>query len=566
MSEKGFFGELLLPHKDLKRDDLWEIRRLLHEVITPPSVDVSRMFLACQKLSFTAVTVQDVPRLMLADYDALIKFMNGEKEAVSPSEFYKAVEGSGLRNYARLLRILDIQITTMSKTALRRFVIVAKRLQTMNEIRVPESFKNEPFDLNNVDPQLLVLLNIRVSERGGKLGWKLTITDRFKLGAVFHCSIYDDCQCKFCRSFDGNRRGVISLEQVADKLGVSMDVLMMLNENGAVITFMEENDDVLSEDNMDEIKDLLYEKLASENELQHLNRKYRITDKVFLLLGIELIAVHNQFHLLKKDFKRLSHVASFVVKNARRWDTSSFMANLDGDVLVLFGIQSSLTSEDYRRIAEIVKILLPTAKISIPGEVVELTEEDLAEFDSVVKLPHNEKTTKKRSKKVKPLAVVATTTVDDDADGDEGDDLRRIVLKKEHVAPSVLMGPRIIQGVSRGPGIGPKNPPTKIPDVKVPTKTALVAPKPLTKTAVIAPKAPVSDPFECSICFERFTCDGDHLPCSLSCGHSICISHVKALSNCPICRQSIDKTTAPRPNFSLRDVLVLLNKDRSPLP
>jgi hypothetical protein len=226
--------------------------------------------------------------------------------------------------------------------------------------------------------------------------------------------------------------------------------------------------------------------------------------------------------------------------------------------------------EDYRRIAEIVRILLPTAKISIPGEVVELTEEDIAEFDCVVKVPHNEKATKKRSKKVKPLAVVATTTTtaDDDADGEEGDDLRRIVLKKEHVAPSVLMGPRIIQGVSRGPGIGPKNPITKTAVVtpKVPTKTAVVAPKVPTKTAVVAPKAPVSDPFECSICFERFTCDGDHLPCSLSCGHSICISHVKALSNCPICRQSIDKTTPPRPNFSLRDVLVLLNKDRSSLP
>lgn len=582
--EKGVFGDLLHPNKDLKRHDLVEISRRFHEVITPPSVDVSSIFSSCQKMGFVTFTVQGIHRrLMVDDYLAWLDVISEKKDIVSPREFYEAVEGSGIRNYARLLRILNIQITTMTKFELKRFSLTASTLQSMNEIRVSESFKDQPFDIKNVDPRLLSQLNI--SPEG-----ELTITDRFKLGAVFHCSIYDDCQCKFCRSYDGNRRGVISLEQVAEKLGVSADVLLMLNENGTFISFMQEDGDVLSED-MEEIKELLDGAFAHEPRLNLLKRKYRFTDNVIALLGINLIAVYDKLRMLVKDFKRLSHVASFVVKNARRWDTSSFMANLEGDVLVSFGIQSVLTSEDYSRIAEIVKCFLPSAKIAIPGTATELTDEDLAEFDRVVVVK-----TKKTSKKSKPTTTtVIVATAEGDSDDDGGaDDLRRIVLKKEHVAPSVVMGPRIIQGVSRGPNIVPKASPTKTPDVlnAPPAKTADVLKVTATKTADVlktppaktpdvlkAPptktpdvlKAPptktsVSDPFECVICFERFTCDGDHLPCSLSCGHSLCISHVRELSHCPVCRQTIDKKIPPRPNFSLRDVLVLLNKKSSPLP
>ena len=60
----------------------------------------------------------------------------------------------------------------------------------------------------------------------------------------------------------------------------------------------------------------------------------------------------------------------------------------------------------------------------------------------------------------------------------------------------------------------------------------------------------MENPFECPICFVDF--DGDlNIPTCLNCGHSLCISHISFLENCPICRQVIEGKHKSKPNYSL---------------
>jgi hypothetical protein len=58
--------------------------------------------------------------------------------------------------------------------------------------------------------------------------------------------------------------------------------------------------------------------------------------------------------------------------------------------------------------------------------------------------------------------------------------------------------------------------------------------------------------FKCSICFEIFS--KSHPPCTLYCGHSICIDHISNMNNCPICKQTIKNSHEIKPNCILRDI------------
>ena len=52
-------------------------------------------------------------------------------------------------------------------------------------------------------------------------------------------------------------------------------------------------------------------------------------------------------------------------------------------------------------------------------------------------------------------------------------------------------------------------------------------------------------PIECPICFEIFN-DTSHKPCTLECGHSMCLNHAnEGLKSCPICRRSRSSDEAP---------------------
>lgn len=59
-------------------------------------------------------------------------------------------------------------------------------------------------------------------------------------------------------------------------------------------------------------------------------------------------------------------------------------------------------------------------------------------------------------------------------------------------------------------------------------------------------------PFECPICFNRYDAN-EHVPCTLPCGHSLCISHVPALSSCPVCRAPLPGIDDIHASISLRD-------------
>jgi hypothetical protein len=68
-------------------------------------------------------------------------------------------------------------------------------------------------------------------------------------------------------------------------------------------------------------------------------------------------------------------------------------------------------------------------------------------------------------------------------------------------------------------------------------------------------------PFECPLCFDCFNGE-ENLPCVLTCGHSICISHIPALANCPMCRHELARelVTSSKPCYALRDGAILYYK------
>lgn len=58
--------------------------------------------------------------------------------------------------------------------------------------------------------------------------------------------------------------------------------------------------------------------------------------------------------------------------------------------------------------------------------------------------------------------------------------------------------------------------------------------------------------FKCPICFEIY---GDiYVPCTLQCGHSFCLEHIKHISQCPMCKIKIKNFTDIKQNCVLRDI------------
>jgi len=68
---------------------------------------------------------------------------------------------------------------------------------------------------------------------------------------------------------------------------------------------------------------------------------------------------------------------------------------------------------------------------------------------------------------------------------------------------------------------------------------------------------------ECPICIAHFDEDKGRVPCTLSCGHSICMAHMKRLDCCPICRESFRGRRKPKKSVALGDaskaIVSLLN-------
>ena len=64
-------------------------------------------------------------------------------------------------------------------------------------------------------------------------------------------------------------------------------------------------------------------------------------------------------------------------------------------------------------------------------------------------------------------------------------------------------------------------------------------------------------PLECPICFEIFD-NQNHAPCTLSCGHSICIHHTKCIKSCPICRCRIPRDAKLKKSVALSETAVAL--------
>lgn len=57
--------------------------------------------------------------------------------------------------------------------------------------------------------------------------------------------------------------------------------------------------------------------------------------------------------------------------------------------------------------------------------------------------------------------------------------------------------------------------------------------------------------FRCSICLEIFS--KKYVPCTLQCGHSLCINHIMIIKSCPVCNQKIYNSKEIKPNCIFRD-------------
>jgi hypothetical protein len=58
--------------------------------------------------------------------------------------------------------------------------------------------------------------------------------------------------------------------------------------------------------------------------------------------------------------------------------------------------------------------------------------------------------------------------------------------------------------------------------------------------------------FRCSICLEIFS--NYYTPCTLYCGHSLCIDHIANIKKCPVCKQTIKNSHEIKPNCVFRDI------------
>jgi hypothetical protein len=61
---------------------------------------------------------------------------------------------------------------------------------------------------------------------------------------------------------------------------------------------------------------------------------------------------------------------------------------------------------------------------------------------------------------------------------------------------------------------------------------------------------------ECPVCYEPFTND----PCTLPCGHSVCLAHMFQVDQCPICRYHVTDKASLQPTVALRETATALQQ------
>jgi hypothetical protein len=64
-------------------------------------------------------------------------------------------------------------------------------------------------------------------------------------------------------------------------------------------------------------------------------------------------------------------------------------------------------------------------------------------------------------------------------------------------------------------------------------------------------------PIECPICLDIFD-DKSNNPCTLTCGHSICIQHANDIKSCPICRCKLSQGIPLKKCVALSEIAVAL--------
>ena len=72
-----------------------------------------------------------------------------------------------------------------------------------------------------------------------------------------------------------------------------------------------------------------------------------------------------------------------------------------------------------------------------------------------------------------------------------------------------------------------------------------------------------SDAFSssCAICYNKYD-RNTRKPCTLVCGHTLCIPCVKESDKCPICKKKSGEITDPQPNYEMMNVIDQNNKYR----